>query len=78
MSRTAVPLHVRVSRTLFGGPHLAFIIDFQTALHGFIESTVDEKDLEQVILPQMEKSLLRSPEISLSGKLLTFVRAFLL
>ncbi|GJE94641.1 ARM repeat-containing protein [Phanerochaete sordida] len=38
----------------------------RTALHGFIESTVDEKDLEQVILPQMEKSLLRSPEISLS------------
>ncbi|EKM53603.1 uncharacterized protein PHACADRAFT_125439 [Phanerochaete carnosa HHB-10118-sp] len=36
------------------------------ALCGFIGSSVDEKDLEQLILPQMEKALLRSPEVSLN------------
>ena len=34
----------------------------QIALHDFIDSSIDEKDLEGSILPGMEKALLRSPE----------------
>ncbi|CAL1711997.1 unnamed protein product [Somion occarium] len=37
-----------------------------TALHDFIETYVTESDLATTVLPTMEKSLLRSPEISLS------------
>ncbi|EMD33195.1 hypothetical protein CERSUDRAFT_142825 [Gelatoporia subvermispora B] len=37
-----------------------------TALHDFVQSFVDENDLQTVILPTAEKALLRSPEISLS------------
>lgn len=39
----------------------------QTALRDFVQHFVDEKDLQSVILPTVEKALLRSPEIALSG-----------
>ena len=37
------------------------------ALHDFIQSSVAPEDFSGTILPAMEKALLRSPEISLSG-----------
>lgn len=40
----------------------------QSALHDFISSSVHESDLSGSILPTMEKALLRSPEVSLSGE----------
>lgn len=39
----------------------------QTALHDFIHSYVTSEDFASIVLPAMEKALLRSPEISLSG-----------
>ena len=39
------------------------------ALHDFIDDSIDEVDLTNNILPTMEKSLLRSPEVSLTGRL---------
>lgn len=67
MSRTAVPLQAGVCTHFLIPVHQILIPYTQVALHGFIESSIDEKDLEQLILPQMEKALLRSPEVSLNG-----------
>lgn len=37
-------------------------------MHDFIDSSIDENDLANAILPTMEKALLRSPEVSLAGQ----------
>ena len=43
------------------------------AFHDFIESSVTEEDLTSSILPSVEKSVLRSPEVSLLGMLTMLV-----
>lgn len=45
----------------------------QNALHDFIADFVSEADLTDVILPTIEKAVLRSPEVAMGGTTCAFV-----
>lgn len=68
MSKTPVSPHQAVSPDHFR--RICADIHVQNAFHDFIETSVTEMDLTSSILPTVEKSVLRSPEISLLGMLI--------
>ncbi|KAF7968614.1 hypothetical protein HWV62_30003 [Athelia sp. TMB] len=68
MAKAPVPPHtlVRLHLSILS-IHLTNLGAHQDALHDFTANFITEEDLNDTILPAMEKSLLRTPEYSLSA-----------
>lgn len=67
MTTVSLSSHISVGSFVWFN-RLSTKLEFQNALHDFFQAFVSETDLHDVLLPAIEKALLRSPEFAMSGE----------